>query len=330
MTTQRYSHVDRMRACLAGEAVDRPPVALWRHFPVDDQTPDGLAAATLAFQRSYDFDLVKVTPASSFCLKDWGVNDEWRGVPEGTRNYTKTIINFPEDWERLPVIAPEKEHLAAQLACLRLITRELGEETPAIQTIFSPLSQAKNLAGGDRLLVHLRRYPEAVHSGLNTITETTLQFLEAAKKTGIAGVFYAVQHAQYGILSEAEYQEFGRTYDLQLLEAVEDLWLNMLHVHGANVMFNQFSDYPVSVINWHDRETPPSLGEAKQHFPGALCGGLQRTQTMVLGSPEDVALEARQAFEATGGRKFILGTGCVMPITAPHGNILAARMSVGR
>jgi uroporphyrinogen decarboxylase len=325
-----YSHVDRMQACLDGEVVDRPPVALWRHFPVDDQTPDGLAAATLAFQRSYDFDLVKVTPASSFCLKDWGVVDEWRGMPEGTRNYTKTIINFPEDWERLPVITPEKEHLAAQLACLRLITKELGEETPAIQTIFSPLSQAKNLAGRDRLMVHLRRYPQAVHNGLKIITETTLQFLEAAKKTGIAGVFYAVQHAQYGILSEAEYQEFGRSYDLQLLEAVEDLWLNMLHIHGVNVMFDQFSDYPVSVINWHDRETPPSLGEAKQRFPGALCGGLQRIHTMVMGTPEDVALEARQALETTGGRKFILGAGCVMPVIAPHGNILAARMSVGR
>ncbi len=34
---------ERMENCLAAEDTDRPPVALWRHFPVDDQTPGGLA-----------------------------------------------------------------------------------------------------------------------------------------------------------------------------------------------------------------------------------------------------------------------------------------------
>ena len=29
----------------------------------------------------YDFDLVKVTPASSFCLRDWGAEDRWTGNP---------------------------------------------------------------------------------------------------------------------------------------------------------------------------------------------------------------------------------------------------------
>ena len=79
------THRARLEACLAGETLDRPPVALWRHFPVDDQTPQGLAASTLAFQRLFDFDLVKVTPSSSYCLQDWGSRDDWRGNPEGTR-----------------------------------------------------------------------------------------------------------------------------------------------------------------------------------------------------------------------------------------------------
>ena len=65
------THRQRLETCLAGEKPDRTPVALWRHFPVDDQTPTGLAAATLKFQQDYDFDLVKVSPPSSFCLKDW-------------------------------------------------------------------------------------------------------------------------------------------------------------------------------------------------------------------------------------------------------------------
>ncbi len=328
MEANQLTHRERLEACLNGDTLARPPVALWRHSPVDDQTPDGLAAATLFFQRTYDFDLVKVTPASSYSVKDLGVDDEWMGATEGTRDYTHTIINFPEDWERLPVVDPKKEHLAAMLACLDLLVKELGPQVPVLQTIFNPLSVAKHLAGGSKLLVHMRQHPQAVHAGLKSITESIRLFIEAAAKTGIAGLFFATQHAQLSLLSEAEYREFGREYDLQVLQDLPDFWLNMLHLHGLDVMFDMLADYPVQVINWHDRETRPTLAEGKARFSGVVCGGLQRTQTMVLGDPEMVTVEATQAIESTGGQRFILGTGCVLPITAPHGNILAARRSV--
>ena len=86
------THRERLELCLAGEIPDRVPVALWRHFPVDDQIPAGLAAAAINFQRNFDFDLVKYTPASSFCIKDWGSQDQWRGNTEGTRDYTYNVI----------------------------------------------------------------------------------------------------------------------------------------------------------------------------------------------------------------------------------------------
>ena len=33
------THRERIQAALQGELIDRAPVALWRHFPVDDQGP---------------------------------------------------------------------------------------------------------------------------------------------------------------------------------------------------------------------------------------------------------------------------------------------------
>lgn len=322
------THRQRLENCLSDSPNDRVPVALWRHFPVDDQTPEALAAATLEYQRTFDFDLVKVTPASSFCLKDWGAQDEWRGSSEGTRIYTKYVIQEPADWERLPVLDPYTGHLGAQLTALRLICKSIGSDTPVLQTIFSPLAQAKNLAGNAQLLVHLRRYPEALHAGLQNIQRSTQRFLEAIKETGVAGIFYAIQYAQYGLLSEDEFRTFGRSYDFPVLEPIAGLWLNMIHLHGSEVMFDLVTDYPVQVINWHDRDTVPSLEQAHAHYHGVLCGGLQREHSMVLGTPQSIHAEARQAIAATGGRRFILGTGCVTPITAPYGNLLAARRSV--
>src|SRR5258708_32825511 len=98
------THKERIQACIQGEVIDRPPVALWRQFPIDDQSPGTLAKATFNFQQTYDFDLVKVTPASSFCVRDWGVEDEWHGHTEGIRQYTKRVINNPQDWEKFPTL----------------------------------------------------------------------------------------------------------------------------------------------------------------------------------------------------------------------------------
>jgi uroporphyrinogen decarboxylase len=319
---------ERLQAAIRGEAVDRPPVALWRHFPGDDQRPEDLAAETVAFQRRYDFDFVKVTPASSFCLRDWGARDVWLGDMEGTREYTVYPIQAAEDWRNLRPLDPTQGALGAQLRALRLIAHDLVGEVPFIQTIFSPLAQAKNLVGEERLLVHLRRSPAALRDGLETITTTTLRFVEAARETGIAGIFYAVQHAQYGLLSEAEYESFGRSDDLRILEAAQGLWLNVLHLHGSDVLFDSFADCPVAVINWHDRETWPTLAEAQQRFRGALCGGLQQWEVMVRGTPEQVRAQAAEAIAQTGGQRFILGTGCVTPIVAPASNIRAARQAV--
>jgi uroporphyrinogen decarboxylase len=322
---------ERLEKCLAGKKPDRTPVALWRHFPVDDQTPEGLAAATLDFQRMYDFDFIKVTPASSYCLKDWGVQDEWQGATEGTRVYTRRIIQAPEDWMRLSILDPLNGQLGEQLVCLRLLVEECStgsDPVPVLQTIFSPLAQAKNLAGADLLLVHLRQFPEAVQAGLKVIAESTLRFMELVRSIGVDGIFYAVQQASYSLLSEEEYERYGRPFDLQVLEPARDFWLNMVHLHGNAVMFQKFIDYPVQIINWHDRDTYPSLAEAQSIFPRLLCGGLQREKTMVLGNPVQVTAEARDAFQATQGQRFILGTGCVLPTIAPRANILAARKSV--
>jgi uroporphyrinogen decarboxylase len=328
MATMNISHRQRIEACLTAGSLDRVPVILWRHFPVDDQDPLRLAQATIHFQKQFDFDAVKVTPASSFCVKDWGAEDIWRGASEGTREYIKHPIQKAEDWAKLPVLDPTAGWLGKQLVCLKVITAELGKETPIIQTIFNPLTQAKNLASRDKVLMWMRKYPETFKQGLRTITETTIRFIEEAQKTGIDGIFYAVQHAQYGIMSEEEYREFGLKYDLEVLEAAKPFWFNMLHLHGEDIMFDLFVDLPVQAINWHDQETPPSLEEAKGKFKGAVCGGLLRYTAMVLGTPEEIVAQARKAIEATQGERFILGTGCVVPITAPYGNILAARKSV--
>ena len=63
-----------------------------------------------------------------------------------------------------------------------------------------------------------------------------------------------------------EFNQFGKAFDLKVLEAARPLWCNLVHIHGENILFDQVCDYPVQIFNWHDQSTPPSL---KQGL--ALC-----------------------------------------------------------
>jgi len=322
------NHSERINRSLSGEPIDRTPVALWRHFPVEDQVPGLLAKAVVRFQETYDFDLVKITPASSFCVKDWGVVDEWKGNPEGTREFVHQVITAPRDWLSLKPLSVRKGALADQLECIRLVKKALPNNTPVIQTIFSPLSQAKNLVGRDKLVTHLRLFPDEVKRALETIKETTINFINSCNSLGIDGVFYAVQHAQAGILSPAEFEEFEYPFDMEILSHCQSFWLNIAHIHGTDIYFDKVSRLPVQVLNWHDQHTKPTLKDALESFDGIVCGGLKQWETLVNGNPKMVTDEAIRAIESTHCARFILGTGCVLPVTAPHANILAVRESV--
>jgi uroporphyrinogen decarboxylase len=151
--------------------------------------------------------------------------------------------------------------------------------------------------------------------------------VDAARATGIDGIFYAVQHAQRQFLGYEEYKGFGLAVDRVALEPAQGLWCNMLHLHGEEIHFELANDLPFQIVNWHDRESHPSLTEAQSLFNGVVCGGM-RQDTLVYRDQAEVRNEAADALKQTNGKRFLLGTGCVVPVIASHGNILAARKSV--
>src|ERR1700712_229244 len=99
---------ERLERTMAGEATDRIPVALWRHFPGDDQRAADLARSAVDYQREYNWDFVNLTPSSSFCTGDYGVQDEWQGALDGTRTITKRGVTRSLDWTNLRTLDPSR------------------------------------------------------------------------------------------------------------------------------------------------------------------------------------------------------------------------------
>jgi uroporphyrinogen decarboxylase len=318
---------DRLAAALRGEETDRPLVALWRHFPTDDLDPEQLALSAVAFQTEYDWDFIKLTPTSSYGVEDWGCRVAYRGHPEGTSEYIARPIEAPQDWARLEPLDPRGGALGQQLACIRRARELAGPDIPIIETIFSPLTQAKNLIGGNLDVVHLRRHSVELQHALAVIAETTARFVQAALEAGADGIFYAMQRASADFLSEAEYREVGRPLDLRVLAAAQAAQFNLLHLHGLHTYFDLVADYPAHALNWHDRDTGPSLAEGARRFSGMVVGGLSQ-RDMVEGTPQSIRALARETIDACGGKRLCLSTGCVMQTVTPWGNIRALRSAV--
>ena len=321
---------ERLEKSFAGEATDRIPAALWRHWPGDDQRAADLARSTIEFQRMYDWDFVKVTPAESYAVADYGLQDEWQGNLEGTRTTIKRAVTRSLDWTNLRPLDPTRGSLGRQIETLRLVTDGLrNDDTPIIQTIYSPLTQAAMIGGHDLLVRYIRTNPDRIQTGLNALTETTLRFLDALKRFPISGIYYSMQEANYDVLTEEEYRIFGLPYDRKILESLQDKWwLNMVHLQGGAPMFRLCSQLPIQAINWRDQDAEPDLAQGKLQFNYAVCGGLSHTQHMHYGTPSSIREQIRSAMAQANNRRLILSTGSALMVTTPLSNIRAVRDAI--
>jgi uroporphyrinogen decarboxylase len=327
--TESMTKWERLRAAVKCQPTDRTCVALWRHFPVDDMTPEGLASRHLAFQAKFDWDLVKFTPTGTYGVIDWGAETVWQPNNTGVRTVVKFGVNKPEDWLSLPKLDATKGFYGQQNEALGLVARELDGKAPLLQTLFSPLTTARKLAG-DRIFTDLRTNPAAFRAGMETITEVTIQFALEAVKAGATGMFFATQQGSYRLLNELEYREWGVEYDLRILNALRPkVEFLMAHIHGEDTMWDLFRKYPVDMVNWHDRITAPTLREGRKLFPGTLVGGINEWSTLVTGSAAAIEAEVQDAIAQTdGGKGLMIAPGCVVPGHAPEDNLMIVRKAV--
>jgi uroporphyrinogen decarboxylase len=319
---------ERLQSVLAGNPVDRLPVAFWRHWPGDDQRWESLAAAALDFQLRYDLDFIKLPVSSTYTVTDYGVKHNYQGSLTGDRVFQEFVIKNIGDWDRIQPLDINRGTYGWHLESLREIVKQKESETPVVVTMFNPLSIAAYLAGDEIFLSHLRSNPERVQPAIMALAETSADFARSAINAGADGIFLSTRFASFEVMSDLEYRHFGRAGDMTVLQAAKNGWLNILHFHGQHPMLMQLADYPVHAINWHDRTTRFDLKEGSQLFHGILVGGIEQYKTLRFGNPEDVISQAHDAVRQMDGKRLIVAPGCTYPIDVPHTNLLALRKAV--
>ena len=218
-------------------------------------------------------------------------------------------------------------------ACRALHSR-LGRDYPILLTLFSPLTYALRFMGKQKAIAEARKNPDPFEEGLGTIAANLRRLMEAAIEAGASGIFFSCMGATTADFTREEYARFGRPYDLHALEGAGNGWLNTLHVHddpdqvGDQIYFEDFTDYPISVMSWSDRVTGPSLSEALTLTDKCLMGGLWERGPLTHGSETELENEILSAISQTKGRHLILANGCSVPDDTPEEWLHAARRLV--
>jgi uroporphyrinogen decarboxylase len=313
--------IKRIEALLEGKKLHTPAINLWKHFPPYDENPKELVKKTIQFQQRFNWDFVKVTYQGLYSIQDWGSkikwperDCEWPNTCSSVGVVTDFSIKKESDWENLKVLPMDQGSMADTILAAKEVVKHFKGEAPVVVTIFNPLTTAMKMSG-DRMLVHMRRNPDSFKKGLEIITETTVNLVKEMVNIDADGIFFASQLGTYDKLSVKEYEEFGRPYDLEILDVVKDkLWFNIMHMHGNAPMFDIMEKYPVQAINWHDRLVDISLKDGREKSDKLLIGGVDEHKVLNEAKDEELLAHFKDALEQVEDKRIILGPGCCVPL----------------
>ena len=321
---------ERVMAALRGRPVDRVPVSLWLHNFATENSADDLAAETLRLARRFDWDFLKPQTRAQCFAEMWGFRYQPSRERAASYTVTETPLATAADLRQLEPADARFGALGEQLEALEMIKKAVGPDTPIVWTVFSPLMVLPFLLAGGRAqaVALMRSEPTAVDHALDAMAVTLADYARAAVESGADGLFYATNMATRELSTAAECRRFQRPYDLRILGRAESSPFNMLHVCGANVIFDEFADYPATALSWATTPGNPSLSEAHRRTGRAVVGGLPAKPEIAGLPPADVEAHGRRAIGEMGGRFLLLGPDCSINPDTPDAVMDAATTAV--
>lgn len=299
--TSTLSHKERVDRALRGEELDRPPFTFYHHY----KRPSAQLEAQdhLEFHRAYNTDIVKV------------MND----------------FDYPQSstskWHELkPLDTPFPD----QLTTLKLVRDGLNGNAHFIDTIYGPYMTAmilfqsqpqfaslgKSEEVQDQQIKSLHEFqqqnPDAWHSALEAITQSTINHIRHIKDIGASGALVSIFNAESKFGSVADYEQYTRPYDKRVFDALADTKLTILHLHYLERPYlDQFKDFNAPVLQYSVKTSGIPISEVRRHYSQPIAGGVDEIDYQTLTSTEIKQQWSESWTQA--GAKYIAAPGCSVP-----------------
>jgi uroporphyrinogen decarboxylase len=295
------SHKERVDRALRGQDLDRPPFTFYHHHK--RPTAQLEARDHLEFHRNYNTDIVKVMNEFDYPQSKTGKWYELKPLDS----------SFPD-----------------QLATLQLVRDGLNGDAYFIDTIYGPymtamilfqsqpqfatLGKSEEVESEQIKSIHefQQQNPDAWHSALEAITQSTINHIRQTKDIGASGALVSIFNAERKFGSVEDYERYTRPYDKRVFDALADTKLTILHLHYLERPYlDQFKDFNAPVIQYSVKTSGIPISEVRKLYPQTIAGGVDEIDYEKL----SVAQMREQWTEARSqaGARYIAAPGCSVP-----------------
>ncbi|MBQ7920447.1 MAG: hypothetical protein IJ324_10975 [Lachnospiraceae bacterium] len=338
---------ERIKALIAGKPLDQYiNAATWMHVPAIDRDPDAFAEGIINYAEEYGSDIVKVQLNAAYLAEAYGEKIEFFENPPLKFQKVKKLYEVKEhvvkginDLAKIDILDVHNNPVIQRdvKAVKKIIDHYQGAK-PVLPTLFSSLTWLEVLTEGGLTAVKelIAKDKNAVHKALQNLNEVNKRIVDEYVAVGADGFFFATAFTSPHVVTESEFEEFSRQYDLDVLEHIhKKTWFNMLHIHGnADLYIEKLVEYPVEAINWENA----TFGVDKAHLTSAaklrsltdkiLIGGTDQFHDYY-GSLSEVEKTFDERLETLireiPDRRFIFGAGCSLPLDIPSDSIKLIR-----
>ena len=214
--------------------------------------------------------------------------------------------------------------LGEKLKAGKDILSAVKSDVYCLPTIFSPLSIVADLVESDDLFIDLlNEAPTELHGALEAVTETFSGFAAEFINAGMAGIFFATtEWATRDRLTEDQYLEFGRPYDLKVLQAASGGKFNVTHICKTNNMLPLFRDYPTPVLSWNPFEAGNlTISQAAEISDKIFMTGINQNGALRTGPADAIVEQVDNALREVSMGRLILAPGCALKVDTPGSNL---------
>ena len=217
-----------------------------------------------------------------------------------------------------------------QLETLRRVHDGLHGDAYFIDTIYGPYmtamilyqsqpqfaSQPKSSDVQDEQIKSLHEFqqqnPEAWHSALDAITQSTINHIRHIKEIGASGALVSIFNAESKFGSVEDYEKYTRPYDKRVFDELADTKLTILHLHYLERPYlDQFGDFQAPVLQYSVKTSGIPISEVRRKYSQPIAGGVDEIDYRQL-TTETIRAQWQEA-RLQAGAKYIAAPGCSIP-----------------
>ena len=232
------------------------------------------------------------------------------------------LLSGAEDVEALQVPDLDKGRVPAYLLANKLAA-EYFTDKPVFSGCIGPYSLAGRLFDMSEIMVAIYTEPDTILQLLSKCTQFLIEYCQALKNSGTAGVIVAEPAA--GLLSDEDCMTYSSEFVKQIVAAVQDDNFTVILHNCGNTGHCTNAMLASGARALHFGNAIDMEGVLKQ-CPSdvVVMGNLNPVSVFKQGSVDSVMIETKALLHKTAGYKnFVISSGCDLPPYVPEANIRA-------